>query len=103
MNIYKARYLNALKKAAMINRYIRKGYHVFHEGSPIDGGKFVMRDGELLFKSSDTSYTLYYQHDSNWDHGYWTKIKDWNREFLSSFVVYNPSARVNYLSLSDNG
>jgi hypothetical protein len=94
MNIYKARYLNALKKAARINRYIRKGYHVFHEGSLIDGGKFIMRDGELVFKSSDTFYTLFYQHDSNYDHGYWTKISEWNKEFLSSFEVYKPSAKI---------
>jgi hypothetical protein len=97
MNIYKARYLNALKKAAKINRYIRKGYHVLHDGIPLDGGKFVIHNNELCLKLSEQSYVLYYQHDSNWDHGYWTKIKDWNREFLSSFEVYNPSARVNYL------
>lgn len=94
MNIYDARYKNALRKAAKINRFLKKGYHVFHDGSPVVGGKFVMRDGELLFKSSDTFYTLYYQHSPDWDHGYWTPIKKWNKHFTESFEVYQPSAKV---------
>jgi hypothetical protein len=94
MNIYKARYANALKKAAKINRLLKKGYHVFHEGSPVVGGGFIMKDGELLFKSSDCFHTLYYQNSRDWDHGYWTTIKQWNKRFADSFEVYNPSARI---------
>jgi hypothetical protein len=92
--MYKSRYVNALKKAAKINRFLKKGYHVFHGGSPVTGGKFILRDDELLFKSSDTYYTLYYQHSPDWDHGYWTSIKKWNKRFQESFEVYQPSARV---------
>jgi hypothetical protein len=94
MNIYKSRYVNALKKAAKINRFLKKGYHVFHGGSPVTGGKFILREDELLFKSSDTFYTIYYQHSPDWDHGYWTTIKKWNKEFTESFEVYQPSAKV---------
>lgn len=94
MNIYDSRYKNALRKAAKINRFIKKGYHVFHDGSPVEGGKFILRDDELLFKSSDTFFTIYYQNSKDWDHGYWTPIKKWNKEFAESFEVYNPSARV---------
>jgi len=94
MNRYEARYKNALKKAAKINRFLKKGYHVFHGGSPVVGGKFIMQGDELLFKSSDTFYTLYYQHSPDWDHGYWTSIKKWNKEFNESFEVYQPSAKV---------
>lgn len=94
MNRYEARYKNALKKAAKINRFIKKGYHVFHDGSPVKGGKFIMSDDELLFKSSDTFYTLYYQNSPDWDHGYWTSIKKWNKDFNEAFEVYAPSAKV---------
>jgi len=94
MNRYEARYKNALKKAAKINRFLKKGYHVFHGGSPVIGGKFILRDDELLFKSSDTFYTVYYQHSPDWDHGYWTSIKKWNKQFQESFEVYQPSAKV---------
>jgi hypothetical protein len=94
MNRYEARYKNALKKAAKINRFLKKGYHVFHGGSPVTGGKFILRGDELLFKSSDTFYTVYYQHSPDWDHGYWTTIKKWNKEFTESFEVYQPSAKV---------
>lgn len=94
MNRYEARYKNALKKAAKINRFIKKGYHVFHDGSPVKGGKFILSDDELLFKSSNTFYTLYYQHSPDWDHGYWTSIKQWNKDFNEAFEVYAPSAKV---------
>lgn len=94
MSKYDERYKNALRKAATINRFLKKGYHVFHNGSPVEGGKFILRGDELLFKSSETFYTLYYQHSPDWDHGYWTSIKKWNKEFTESFEVYQPSARV---------
>lgn len=95
MKIYKSRYLNALKKAAKINRFIKKGYHVFHDGTPVnDGQKFILRDDELLFKCSDTYYVRYFQNHPDWDHGYWTPIKKWNKEFTDAFEVYAPSAKV---------
>ena len=94
MNIYKSRYVNALKKAAKINRFLKKRYHVLHGGSPVTGGKFILRGDELLFKSSDTFHIIYYQHSPDWDHGYWTSIKKWNKEFQESFEVYQPSAKV---------
>ena len=92
--IYKSRYVNALKKAAKINRYLKNGYHVFHGGSLVTGGKFILRGDELLFKSSDTYYTVYYQNSPDWDHGYWTNIDIWNKQFSDSFEVYQPSAKV---------
>ena len=95
MNAYKARYRNALRKAATINRYIKKGYYVFHDGTPSkEGSKFVMEDGVLLWRSSPKFAILYYQHDKNYDHGYWTSIKCWNKNFNESFEVFNPEAKV---------
>lgn len=94
-NIYKGRYKNALKKAAQINRFIKKGYHVFHGGHPIEkDSKFVMDGDELLFRSTKFCSYLFYQHDKNYDHGYWTKIADFNKDFNESFQVYKPEARI---------
>ena len=93
--MYKSRYINALKQAAKINRFIKKGYHVFHNESPVNGGKkFILRGDELLFKCSDTFHIRYFQNNPDWDHGYWTPIKKWNKEFLESFEVYAPSAKI---------
>jgi hypothetical protein len=93
MNIYKARYRNALRKAASINRYLKKGYHVLYDDQPIRIG-FVMKDGELCLKLSNQSFVMFYQNSPDWDHGYWTTIKKWNKEFLDSFQVYAPSAKI---------
>ena len=92
-NIYKQRYLNALKKAAKINCYLKKGYHVFYEGAPIQHG-FFMRDGWLLLKHDEHCSTIYFYNDKEWDHGLYTKISDFNKNFNNSFSVYRPSARI---------
>ena len=93
MNIYKQRYLNALKKAARINRYLKKGYHVFCNGHPQEHG-FFMRDGWLLLKDNEHCSTIYFYNHKDWDHGLYTKIADYNRDFNETFSVYAPSARI---------
>jgi hypothetical protein len=93
MNVHKRRYLNALKQAAKINHYLKKGYHVFYQGKPISQG-FVLRGNEILLQLSDNCSIIFYEDDPDWDHGYWTKIKEWNKEFLDSFEVFQPSARI---------
>ena len=93
MNIYQARYRNALRKAAKINQYLKKGFHVFYHDEPIKNG-FVMRDGELCLKLSNQSYVMFYENTPDWDHGYWTTIKQFNKEFLECFEVYDPKAKV---------
>ena len=49
MRIHKRRYLNALKKAAKINHYLKKGYHVFYLGERIEQG-FTLEDNEIVLK-----------------------------------------------------
>ncbi len=93
MNIYKSRYINALKKAAKVNRLIKKGYHVFHDGSPAEG-KFILRDNDIIFKHDDTSGTCYFANNPDWDEGYWTTISEWNKRLNESFEVYIPNARI---------
>ena len=52
MRIHKRRYLNALKKAAKINRYLKKGYHVFYLGERIEQG-FVLEGNQIVLKLTD--------------------------------------------------
>ena len=93
MNIYIARYKNALKKAAKVNRLLKKGYHVFHRGEPTKQG-FILKDNQLLLKHNDFACTIYYENDKEWDHGYWTPIKQWNESFAKDFEAYDPRAKV---------
>jgi len=93
MNIYTQRYRNALKKAAKINRLMKKGYIVMHCGDPHHKG-FVLQNKELLLQATDNVFYRYYEHTPDYDHGYYTKISDWNAAFNQSFEVYAPSARV---------
>ena len=94
MNIYKSRYINALKKAAKINRLIKNGYRVFHDGAPVTDGKFILRDDEIIFKHDNTTGTCYFHNNSDWDEGYWTKISEWNNLLNQSFEVYKPSPKI---------
>lgn len=89
----KQRYKNALKKAAKINRYIKKGYHVFHDGSLNKLG-FVLIKNQLLLRVSEHCSIIYYENDPDWDHGYWTPVAMWNRDFNESFEVYRSDAKV---------
>lgn len=93
MKAYRSRYINALKKAAAINRYRKKGYRVFFDGSPTTG-RFVMNGDELLFQVTPQFSYLFYQNSKYWDHGYWTPIKKWNEDFHARFEVFEPSAKV---------
>ena len=92
-DIYKQRYLNALKKAAKINRYLKKGYHVFHRGEPQKHG-FFMRGDKILLKYSENSCMIYFQNNKDFDHGLYDKISDFNKQFNEDFEVYLPSARI---------
>ena len=95
MNIYKQRYINALKKCAKVNRLIDKGYRVFHDGHPAaKNSRFILKDGELLWKASDQCFYLMFENSRDWDHGYWTKISDWNNDFEQHFEVFQPTAKV---------
>ena len=93
MIIHKRRYLNALKKAAKINWYLKKGYHVFYDGARIHQG-FVLEDNQIELKLTDNFSVRFYENSPDWDHGYWTSIKKYNQVFSETFEVYKPSARI---------
>jgi len=93
MRIHKRRYLNALKKAAKINHYLKQGYHVFYQGDRIERG-FVLEDNQLSLKLTDNFSVIFYENSPVWDHGYWTSIKKYNEDFSKEFEIYKPSARI---------
>ena len=93
MKIHKRRYLNALKKAARINRYLRKGYHVFYQGQRIHQG-FVLAHKDLLLELTNNCSVVFYINDAEYDNGYWTSIKKYNESFAENFEVFVPQARV---------
>jgi hypothetical protein len=93
MNIYKARYLNALKKAAKVNRYLKKGYHVFFDGSPIKNG-FCLKDNSISLKINDNFWFTFFINDKSLNNGYYTKISDWNKEFNEYIEVFVPQSKV---------
>lgn len=93
LTIHKRRYLNALKKAAKINHYLKKGYHVFYLGERIERG-FTLEDNEIVLKLTDNFSVRFYENSPDWDHGYWTSIKKYNQAFSEDFQIYKPSARV---------
>lgn len=94
-SIYKARWRNALKKAAKINRLIRKGYHVFAGGIPIDPGcRWKLNGKELLFHIGTHTSILYYRDDAEWDHGRYQTIKEYNRDLNDQIAIYKPSSKV---------
>lgn len=94
-NIYKQRWRNALKKAAKINRMIRKGYHVFVDGVPIDPGCYWKLNGkELLFQIGTHMSLLFYTNSPDWDHGRYKTIREYNRFLNEKIAVYKPSSKV---------
>lgn len=91
MNIYKRRWINALKIAAKINRYLKKGYLVFDNDGEIFNGKFVINENQLetVEKSTYGSYHAgYFHNDKKWDNGIYTTIKDYNKIFENFKVVH---------------
>jgi hypothetical protein len=91
--IYKARYLNALKRAARVNRYLKQGYIVLHDGQRLQG-RFVLEGDDLCLRLSPSFLTVYFTKSPLFDHGWYTPIKKWNVEFDSAFEVYAPKAKV---------
>lgn len=91
--IHHKRYLNALKKAAKINRYIKQGYHVLFENTPLKRG-FILCGKEIVLKTDSSTSFIFYTNDENYDDGYYTTIKEYNKEFNNYFSVYNPSAKI---------
>jgi hypothetical protein len=80
MNIYKRRWINALKIAARVNRLIKSDYVVFDEdGSKMS--KFYLEGDELKMDFSEMCTLLFFRNNKDWDHGLYTKIADYNKQF----------------------
>ena len=91
MNNYKRRWINALKIAAKINRYLKKGYLVFDNDGEIFNEKFVL-NGNILetveVTQSGIFHSSYFHNDTRWDNGIYTTIKDYNKMFENFKIVH---------------
>ena len=89
MNIYKRRYVNALKKAAKINRFKEAGYLVLYEGALTDG-KFVLEDQRIVFRISPQVGYTFFINDKAYDKGIYTKIYKYNQHLNNVFTILEP-------------
>jgi hypothetical protein len=80
MNIYKARYRNALKKAARGNRLLKKGYTLTDTDGQVLDGPFYLEGNEVLLKTGENCSYIIFINDKELDNGYHTSINDFNKE-----------------------
>jgi hypothetical protein len=85
----KARYLNILKKAAKINRLIKKGYLVFdHYDDRSDGFKF---NNGILYQGDNQCKIVWVGKDgSGWDSALDIPIKKYNADHFDKWTAVHP-------------
>lgn len=93
MSIYKARWRNALKQAAKINRLLRKGYIVFDKNnSKCDEFFELTKNGTVLCQITKTEghkFTwMWFENNKDFDHGLYTTIKEFNKRFEGMTAVH---------------
>lgn len=91
MNIYEARWNNALRIAIKINSYIDQGYLVFNDENEIITGKFRITDKEIVLIPDQTKQNCvygYFLKDRDWDEGMYTTIKEYNEPFSKWTFVH---------------
>lgn len=84
MNIYDARWQNALKIANKINLYLEQGYLVFNDDNEIITGRFRITEDEITLlpeKDKNSCVYGYFLKDKEWDEGMHTTIKEYNEPF----------------------
>lgn len=83
MNIYEARWQNALRIANKINSFIDEGYLVFNDDNEIITGRFRITDKEIVLAPDKDSRCVYgyFMNNKDWDEGIYTPIKEYNEPF----------------------
>mgnify|MGYP000860872208 FL=1 len=91
MNIYTARWNNAKKIAEKIIKIQSEGGLVFNEENSIVN-KFVIdkdRTGiEGVYELGNNITVFYFQNTLDWDHGMYTPIKEYNKQFVGWKFVH---------------
>ena len=91
MNIYEARWNNAVNVAHRIKSLMDKGHKVFNEKGELIVGNFHITDKiiHLIENVNSNRYTtIYFENDKDWDHGLYTTIKEWNKQFSKWTFVH---------------
>ena len=87
----KARWQNLLKKAARVNRLIKKNYIVFdHFGHRVDKFKFCKKK-KLLYRGDKYCKVVYVgQEGSGWTSALDIPLKKYNAESFDKWAAVNP-------------
>jgi hypothetical protein len=92
MNIYKARFRNALKKAARVNFLLKKGYLILApDGTTMLPFKFDSPSRKIYQEEKTGSNNIRYlmfQDNRNMDHGLYTPISEFNKKFDRLRVIH---------------
>lgn len=96
MNIYEARWRNALKIALRINDLIARGYVVRDEEDTLVLVMNITEVDQTIYRVIDENPNrrireLFFQGDKEYDHGAHTTITEFNARF-HQWKVYHPSA-----------
>lgn len=92
MNIYKARYNNALKWANKINSLLAKGCLVFHQGYKFNG--FIIDDiGSIYEKGSDDLIRYLWFSNGGYSNGGEMTISEYNKAFDNFSYVHPKHVR----------
>lgn len=86
MNLYEARYENAKRIAQQIKSYLDQGYIVRdREDSVITE---ITTESPINIKWEGTTYSTLFEYDKEWDHGYYTPIRKFNKYFEKWTIVH---------------
>ncbi len=91
MNIYKARWRNALKQHAKLNRLYKKGYMVFDSTGEQMNGPFILENNKIVQKSESPGHTFtwrWFENNKETDHGLYMTIKEYNQQFAGYKAVH---------------
>ena len=80
MNMYEARWKNAIRIAENINKMLTDGYIVYDSEGVRVGNKFKVTSEEITHDGNDGNI-IYFTNNNNQDMGALTTIKEYNKEF----------------------
>jgi len=80
MNIYEARWNNAVRIAETFNNLIDDGY-IITDGDGVISGKFEITEDEIALKTSPTTCIVYFINDPGMDNGMHDTIEEYTKYF----------------------
>lgn len=91
MNIYQARWNNALKVYGKLIALQQEGFWIFNEKGELQE-PFEIKGNEIIQTLSETSSGLMFENNKDCDHGLYTTIKEHNAEF-NGWTFVDPGAK----------